>query len=518
MIQSQVDVNNVILKPMFIDKTTVVGDSSGDITEASSSLSPDLTTSSAFNTILKGFDVVDDESINHHSEELLDELNESLQLNSPLSMLPNFNINPTGKEQGNYLIIDLGGSTLRISIIEIKPEIHSKNRSERIKIIIENKWIMANNEKTIDDGFFRFIGSKMIETINQQSNISINDTINVGITWSFPLNQTSHNSGKINNVGKGWIISEEIYNQDLKVILENSLLNNFNCKINVKVIINDSLAVYAAGRFLSSDLKLAMVLGTGYNICCSLKTSKLHPCKSLNSDAILLNSETSLFGSMLSSLSNEFDLEIDDRFLRDNFKAYMELDETNTKIFQPYEIMTSGRYLPELTRLSILKLMKNNEIFNDLTINANNKIFTSYDGFSSEILCRFSENHCTLNEIKVEFIKEFGNDFDNVTLHDLMKIQQLINSIIKRASYIVTISILSFIKLLIDHNQETFPNKKLTIGYVGSILVYFNNYRNMILEMINDCDYIKNLGITVDLMSIDDSSIVGAAIGAAYYT
>ncbi|CAH6720892.1 N-acetylglucosamine kinase 1 [[Candida] jaroonii] len=517
MIQSQVDVNNVILKPMFIDKTNLVDDSSADITEGSSSLSPDFN-STAFNNILKDYDVVDDDTILHYSEELLNELNESLQLNSSLSMLPNFNINPTGKEHGNYLIIDLGGSTLRISIIEIQPESSNINRSERINIIIENKWIMANNEKTIDDEFFKFIGSKMIETINQQSNISIDDTINVGITWSFPLNQTSHNSGKINNVGKGWIISEEIYNQDLKDILENSLLNNFNCKINVKVIINDSLAVYAAGRFLSSDLKLAMVLGTGYNICCSLKTSKLHPLKSLNSDAILLNSETSLFGSMLAPLSNEFDLEIDDRFLKGkSFKAYMELDD-NTKIFQPYEIMTSGRYLPELTRLSILKLMKNNEIFSDLLIHPTNKIFTVYDGFSSEILCVFSENNSTLNEIKDQFIKEFGDDFKDITLHDLMKIQQLVNSIIKRASFIVTISIISFIKLLIDHNNETFPNKKLTIGYVGSILVYFNRYRNMILEMINDCDYIRNLGITVDLMSIDDSSIVGAAIGAAYYT
>lgn len=463
-----------------------------------------------------------DDRLPQYSDEVLKDLNEALLSNSPVSMLPNFNISPSGDEQGRFLIIDLGGSTLRIAIIEIRPRNNiqetANDRSNRISIAIEKKWIVNNNSKVIDNEFFKFMGSKIVETINEQEEhlrlINTNDeVINVGITWSFPLEQISHNSGRIVNVGKGWEISPEIQNQDLKFILQNSVKQHYNMNLDVKTIINDSLAVYAAGSFLSSDLKLAMVLGTGYNVCCSLNTDQFHPEKSLNEPAVLINSETSLFGSNLLGLSNDLDGIIDNRFLKPSFKSHMSADDNSKTIFQPYECMTSGRYLPELTRLSILKLVNNQEIFRHINLPVDSKLYIAYDGFSGELMCHILET----DDIQ-QIADKINQEFDiKVDLQDALKIKQLVDSIIKRASYIITISIISFIKLLVSHNNETFPNKKLVIGYVGSILVYFNNYRSLILKYINENEYIKRLGITVDLMSIDNSSIVGAAIGAAYY-
>lgn len=462
---------------------------------------------------------LNDEELHNYSTVLLNDFNEALRLNSPISMLPNFNIRPLGEEHGKFLIIDLGGSTLRISIIQIdlrsKDNETSDDRNGRVHIIKEKKWIMNNNEKNIDNEFFRFMGSKIVETISEQDPANkvidvTDDVINVGITWSFPLEQLSHNSGRIVTVGKGWEIAPEIHNQDLKQVLETSVKHHFDINADVKVIINDSLAVYAAGSFLSSDLKLAMVLGTGYNVCCSLNTHQIHAQKTLQQEAVLINSEMSLFAANLHELANEFDGTIDTRFTKPSFKSHMSLQHGKT-VFQPYEIMTSGRNLPELTRLSILNLIKNNEILH--TLPSDHKLFTEYDGFSGEVMCFISETG-DMNAIIQRFNQEFGLTIDE---EEGIKIKQVVDSIIKRASYIITISIISFIKLLVSHNQETFPNKKLVIGYVGSILVYFNKYRQLILKYINENEYIQSLGITVELMSIDDSSIVGAAIGAAYY-
>ncbi|EGV64586.1 actin-like ATPase domain-containing protein [Yamadazyma tenuis ATCC 10573] len=461
----------------------------------------------------------DESNASSYSDGLLEDLNEALTENSVMSMLPSFNINPTGSEHGKFLVIDLGGSTLRIAVVDIKAPAAGENdehRADRVNIVNENKWIVSNKDKLIDQNFFRFMSSKIVETIKDQSTISVSDdVINVGITWSFPLTQVSHNSGRIVHVGKGWKIGDDIYDKDLKAVLETTMQQEYGLTIDVRVVINDSIAVYAAGKFLTSHLKIAMVLGTGFNMSCSLKTGQFHSAKTLNEDAVLVNSETSLFGSNLFRLTNEFDHSIDSRFSRTErpFKAHMTFDGATDSIFQPSEFIASGRYLPELTRLAIVKLLNNNEMFRDLTIPPSSKLFTAYDGFSSELMCFVSEQ-TDISMIKAKFVEEFNIDISN---NDTMKVKQLVDSVIQRGSYTIAIVVIAFIKLLVMHNRENIVGEEVIVGYVGSIMVYFNNYRNSIIKYINESPYIKGLGATVDLMSIDDSSIVGAAVGAAYF-
>ena len=62
-----------------------------------------------------------------------------------------------------------------------------------------------------------------------------------------------------------------------------------------------------------------------------------------------------------------------------------------------------------------------------------------------------------------------------------------------------------------------FTDPILNIGYVGSVLTYFILYRELILEYINKDEFILKSGLTVGMKEITDSSIVGAAVGAAFY-
>ena len=64
-------------------------------------------------------------------------------------------------------------------------------------------------------------------------------------------------------------MGEDIYDKDLKMVLEDTLRQEYGLTLDVQSILNDSLAVYSAGCFIDSKMKLAMVLGTGINMCCS---------------------------------------------------------------------------------------------------------------------------------------------------------------------------------------------------------------------------------------------------------
>lgn len=484
-----------------------------DISSQSSDISMEL---SVLTNVTQMFtSALTEENLNVYSEEVFGDFRAALVENSKITMLPNYNISPSGNEYGQYLVIDLGGSTLRVAVVDIAEPTTGKSRQNRVHVAVEKKWIIANDFKRIDYGFFKFIGEKINEVLLSQNVLDFTGVINTGITWSFPLETTNYNNGKIRHVSKGYTIGEDIYDQDLKFVLEKVMKDEFGLTVDVRSIMNDSLAVYAAGCFIDDNTKLAMVLGTGVNMCCSLnKSDDLHPDKMFD-DATLFNCEASLFGQNLcDTFATKYDGVIDSRFNQKelHFKTYMEADPLTKTLFQPHELMTSGRYLPELTRLVLVDLIGAGEIFQNVD-GLERILHDDYDGFSGEVMC-FVHQTEDYDKISDKLCGEYN--WTSVSINDIVTLKQVIDCIIQRAAFIVANMILAFIKLLAQYSDDKLQGD-VTIGYVGSVLNYFHDYRSLIISYVNNNEVSKKLGLKIDLKLIDNSSIIGAAIGAAYY-
>ncbi|KAI3404537.2 NAG5 [Candida oxycetoniae] len=460
------------------------------------------------------------ENLTIQSQLLLNDFRRSLGENG-ISMVPSYNLSPDGSEHGQYLVIDLGGSTLRIAVIDISPDLQ-RSRSERVHIVLEEKWIISNEYKNIDRNFFKFIGSKIMEILSRQDLIKSSSLIKTGMTWSFPLETTSYNSGNIRHVSKGYTLDPEVCGKDLKFLLESILHDEFGIKIDVRSVMNDSVAVYSAGSFLDDKLILAMVLGTGFNMCCPLNADaeKMHKTKLID-DKLLFNTELSLFGEDLCDcLGTKYDAMIDKRLqnFKHHFKPYTMLDPEDNTAFQPNELLTSGRYLPEISRLIMVDLYNKKELFSQYTPEELGKILNvSYDGFEGELMCFVDENS-DYEEINKKFLDCYGWS-KPVEKSDITKIKTITSFVIKRAAFIVANSIIAFLKLLSEYNTDNNKIEGLiTIGYVGSVLTYFINYRNMVLDYVNTNEEVKKLGCEIKLELIENSSVIGAAIGAAFYS
>ncbi|KAL6450843.1 HXK1 N-acetylglucosamine kinase 1 [Candida maltosa Xu316] len=499
----------ITLEDLTLNSDTPKSSYLSEVTDVSSQ-------SSLFSTICHSFvGSLTETNLNTYSDEVFHDFTQALSQNSPITFLPNYNISPTGNEFGHYLVIDLGGSTLRIGVVDIAEPSASKSRSERVRVVIEKSWIIANDFKKIDYNFFKFIGSKINEILSSQHLIDTKSVINTGITWSFPLETTNYNNGKIRHVSKGYTIGEDILDKDLKTVLEEVLAKEFDLKLEVCSILNDSLAVYSAGCFIDNNMKLAMVLGTGLNMCCSLNQSKdIHPKKMLG-EATLFNCELSLFGQNLcETFAGKYDSIIDPRFkeYQHHFKTYMEADPLTNTLFQPHELMTSGRYLPELTRLVLVDLIAAGEIFTG-NKSLDKILHYEYEGFDGETMCFVNENE-DYDKIKEKLCQVYG--WSSVSSHDIMILKQVISCIIRRAAFIVANTIIAYIKLLDKYSDDKLQGE-VTIGYVGSVLNYFHEYRSMIIDYVNKNEESKKLGLKIDLKLIENSSMIGAAIGAAYY-
>lgn len=107
-------------------------------------------------------------------------------------------------------------------------------------------------------------------------------------------------------------------------------------------------------------------------------------------------------------------------------------------------------------------------------------------------------------------------NWTSVSINDIITLKQVIDCIIQRAAFIVANMILAFIKLLAQYSDNKLLGD-VTIGYVGSVLNYFHDYSSLIISYVNNNEVSKKLGLKIDLKLIDNSSIIGAAIGAAYY-
>lgn len=461
---------------------------------------------------------VDSASLGPHADGMVASFDEALASKDALTMLPNYSINPTGEEHGCYLVIDLGGSTLRVAVVSVAPNDGVDDRSHRINIVTSNKWIVDNSAKTIDLDFFKWIGSKIAETIDGQNVMKRDQIIYTGITWSFALELTSYNRANVCHVGKGYVVSDDVKGKDLKHLLEHSLLDNYNIRLDVKSILNDSLAVYAAGTFIDRKTKLALVLGTGLNMCCALDSSdKIVELKHLGGEkTILFNTEMSLFGhNIIDDIFTAYDTQIDPRFKHNlHFAPHMELDpETNT-IFQPTELLTSGRYLPELVRLALVESISNDEMFTNQKQKLQ-QLSTPYDGFTGELMCHIAEADDN-KEIARALAKHYGWEESKILMNDVVTLKLLVDAVIRRAAFVVATCIVSLIKLLVEHNGKL-DTDVVKIGFVGSVLEYFNRYRELIKNYANECQDMLDMNVSIELRSVEESSIVGAAIGAAYH-
>lgn len=464
---------------------------------------------------------LNDDELRRQSQRLVCDVNQCIAELLTFTMLPNYSIAPLGAEHGAYLAIDLGGLTLRVAAVVIDPPSSGvANRSDRVHNVIEQLWIIPNDKKTLNMAFFHYIADRIADILSNQSHLDITEIINTGITWSFPLETTQHNRGRIRLVSKGYTIADDVYGRDLKDILEQVMHQRHQVNLDVKCIINDSLAVYLAGAFYDPYMRLALVLGTGTNVCCSLDVTPDMPATKTcpGESQVLFNTEISVFGDgFIGRVTNKYDEMIDDRFhtFCNRFRPFFEVDPLDGRVFQPHELMTLGRYVPELARLVICDLTATKQLF-QLVMGSFERLSVPYDGFSGETMCCIDEKGYP--EIVAHLSKEYGWDPLQITRDDVVILKVVCGAIIKRAAFIVALIIVAFVKLLSEHNHEQFADNRLDVGYVGLVLVYFHNYKRLVTEYVNHHSEIQRRGLTVELILIENSSIIGAAIGAAYYS
>ena len=102
-------------------------------------------------------------------------------------MLPNHNYTlPRGDEQGTYLALDVGGSTLRVALVRLAGR-HGHHQPVRI-VRMDNFEIDTVVKSLVGHAFFDWMAGRICDMLGRGDEYNMSSAaLPVAMAWSFPV-------------------------------------------------------------------------------------------------------------------------------------------------------------------------------------------------------------------------------------------------------------------------------------------------------------------------------------------
>ncbi|KAI3320219.1 hexokinase-1 [Xylariaceae sp. AK1471] len=460
---------------------------------------------------------IEGDKLRAFSSDLKAQFRERLQTH-PECMLPSFNhLLPTGKEIGQYLALDVGGSTLRVALVELRGREASGRECEIVRMISFK--ITPEIKRLEGMAFFDWMAGRIHEVIHKDGVADTQDPIPVGLAWSFPVEQVSLGGGLLMGMGKGFLATNGLLGQDLGEIIK------FACQkrdLNVQLasIINDSTATLLSQAYTHAETRFGLILGTGTNIAVHLPVSALSRFKYGtraeswfdSASHVIVNTELGMFGHDILPMTRWDEL----------------LNASHPRPeFQPLEHFLSGYYLGEICRLAIVEAVETAGLLGG---ELPPSLIEPYS-LDTEILSRIeADTSLTLEKALVTFTSAHPCPVP-ATPTDISVIRTLASFISRRSAALLASAVFALWELryetateqacesaeeksTVEEDLTAPPHTK--VAFNGSVIEHYPGYlakcQNHIATLVASAENSVLAAGSIDLVPAVESSIIGAAV------
>lgn len=316
-------------------------------------------------------DVGSTKTLLNQSSQLQDELLHHAQ-SSPGVMLPCPHIPlPTGAERDSYLAIDIGGSTMRLAIVKLlgRPPSFTAPLHTAFDVQQHLTRMWKPEDKELEaEAFFDLVATFVSDALEswERMGLSIPRPLQIGLTWSFPLLQTTFRSGKILAIGKKFTGLQAVVGQDIVTLLHGAFERK-HLDAELLAVVNDTVATLLARVYVDENSHLSLIAGTGVNAAAILPVSIFPAWKcssALRRAEVVVNTELSLISNPI--------------FPRTQYDAFLNANHERP-YFQSFEYMVAGMYMGELTRLVLLKAVNSGAILSkEIRRSSGGLVYTPY--------------------------------------------------------------------------------------------------------------------------------------------
>jgi len=145
-----------------------------------------------------------------------------------VAMIPSFvQGRPTGKETGKYLALDLGGTNLRVCEVNLLGD--SKVTIHQQKFVVSDELKTGEMRHLCD-----YIADCVDSFLTENGSDKLDNDLQLGFTFSFPVNQTAINRGTLMQWTKGFACHGAV-GKDVVIMLQDSFRRK-NLNVNIAAV------------------------------------------------------------------------------------------------------------------------------------------------------------------------------------------------------------------------------------------------------------------------------------------
>ncbi|XKL62282.1 hypothetical protein PGB90_002115 [Kerria lacca] len=333
--------------------------------------------------------------------------------------------------------------------------------------------------------------AECVEDFCNKNNIKSHENVllPMGFTFSFPMIQEGLNKGILVKWTKGFNATNVVGKDVVQLLIEAFNRRKLHKTLAPVAVLNDTTGTLMSCAWEEPDTRIGLIVGTGCNAC---YTERIENVK--NTDApidqskpfMIINCESGNFGAdgVLDDILTEFDKTLD--------------SASSHKREQIYEKLIAGRYLGEIMRLVIVKLINKKLLFNG---EGSEKILKPWQ-FKTEFITSIQNDP----EGTYENIKEIMSKIDIKTYkeQDLIDVRYISELIVTRSASLISAGVATLLNKI-----DISP---VTVGVDGTVYRQIPQYKNI---MQNKIRCLVKPHINFKLKLSEDGSGRGAAFVAA---
>ncbi|XP_016074741.1 PREDICTED: glucokinase [Miniopterus natalensis] len=262
-----------------------------------------------------------------------------------VKMLPTYvRSTPEGSEVGDFLSLDLGGTNFRVMLVKV-------GEGEAGQWSVKTKHQMYCIPEDAMTGTAEMLFDYVSECISDflDKHQMKHKKLPLGFTFSFPVRHEDIDKGILLNWTKGFKASGAEGN-NIVGLLRDAIKRRGDFEMDVVAMVNDTVATMISCYYEDRQCEVGMIVGTGCNAC---YMEEMHNVELVEGEEgrMCVNTEWGAFGDAgeLDEFLLEYDRAVDGSSLNPGQ--------------QLYEKLISGKYMGELVRLVLLKLVDQNLLF-----------------------------------------------------------------------------------------------------------------------------------------------------------
>ncbi|KAK3316320.1 hypothetical protein B0H66DRAFT_576255 [Apodospora peruviana] len=470
---------------------------------------------------------IDGGGLKEFAQQMKRQFREGLWSN-PACMLPSYNHQlPSGYENGQFLALDVGGSTLRVALVDLRSRGAQGGESVLVRM---DSFKIDNEVKSLQGAaFFDWMAEQIYKTVTKGTTQrhTPEKPLLMGLAWSFPIEQTSARGGKLQGMGKGFLAENGLLGQDLGDII------NLACKkkglhVELSAIVNDSSATLLSEAYINPSTRFGLILGTGVNIAVHLPVTTIGQPKygdrpdtwTEKASHVIVNTELGMFGKDILPVTRW------DKLLR---ASHPRPD------FQPLEHLVSGFYLGEVCRIALLEAIDSTGVFGGVVPPS---LLTQYSLDTETMSIIEADTSASFEVGRSCFMARHPSPVKPSSA-DIEILRTLSSFISRRSASIVAASLFALWELKVEAEteflrglpadstfiSETEAETKLTrtmVAFTGSVIEHYPGYQANLKaymdSLVGSAEILPGSGdgaATIDLVLAKESSLLGAAVALA---